>query len=164
MRITPHLAAVLASTAMVLAIGVMIAAAALCRSLRKKVDTVRDELDVSGANAQKCIELACELEQVQLRLAEIEQRRSPLADWFPEPASVNLNRRGQVLRLHRRGESSGEIASALGLSQGEVRLIITIHNMSGVNAGAEKSNERSLKSRRIFDRDTTEPITGDRRA
>jgi DNA-binding NarL/FixJ family response regulator len=69
-----------------------------------------------------------EMAKIVARLEEVEQVKNPLLMWAAQPAAVNLSRRGQVLRLHRRGSSIPEIASALKLSQGEVKLIIRVHN------------------------------------
>lgn len=85
---------------------------------------------VPAATQEALTELASEVGQLRLRLNEVEQRRSPLSDWAAaEPAAVNLNRRGQVLRLHRRGDTVAHIASALGLSLGEVALIVKVQEM-----------------------------------
>ena len=77
-------------------------------------------------------ELASQVSQLQSRLEEVEQRRSPLSDWSitEQPTSLNLNRRGQVLRLHRRGDSVAHIASTLGLSTGEVALIVKVQQIT----------------------------------
>jgi len=83
-------------------------------------------------------ELAAQIGQVRLRLEEVEQRKAPLSDWAAaQPSSVNLNRRGQVLRLYRRGDSVAHIASALGLSTGEVALIVKVQEMTPPGRGQE---------------------------
>jgi len=83
-------------------------------------------------------ELASQIGQLRLRLEEVEQRKSPLSDWAAaEPSSVNLNRRGQVLRLYRRGDSVTHIASALGLSTGEVALIVKVQEMTPPGRASE---------------------------
>lgn len=69
-----------------------------------------------------------EIAQIVARLEEVEHVKNPLLTWGAQPAAVNLSRRGQVLRLHRRGTSIPEIASALKLSRGEVKLIIRVHD------------------------------------
>ena len=79
------------------------------------------------------------MESINLRLEELERRKTITIDGSAEPASVNLNRRGQVLRLSRRGDSAGQIASALGLSQGEVKLTLRVHEMVLDNSEREIS-------------------------
>ncbi len=83
--------------------------------------------------------------------AAFEQIRARLEDAMPAPAassvsltwsgspSINLNRRGQVLRLFRRGDHPGQIASALSMRKGEVDLIINVHQMVLGSAGGGKA-------------------------
>ena len=44
-------------------------------------------------------------------------------------ASINLTKRAQVLRLHRRGEAVPTIAGTLGLPQKEVELLLKVHRL-----------------------------------
>ena len=53
----------------------------------------------------------------------------------PVPAPVagqplNLNKRGQVLRMRRRGEKPETIAAALSIPRNEVDLLLKVHQMS----------------------------------
>lgn len=127
-------------------------------SSRKQLLSLREEIVSATAEPARLTEVASEIEQLQKRLVEVEERRSPLAaEWSSEPSSLNLNRRGQVLRLYRRGEPSAQIASALGLSQGEVTLIIKVHELTRSGAGEnekEKNDDRPLIPQRIFDTNT----------
>ncbi len=70
-------------------------------------------------------EVVAELEALRARLAVAESRAAP-SDW--QPQAVNLNRRGQILRLHSKGRSAAEIASDLQISQGEVELLVKLHD------------------------------------
>jgi DNA-binding NarL/FixJ family response regulator len=63
--------------------------------------------------------------------------------WAPEVAGVNLNRRGQVLRLRRRGRTVEEIASTLQMSRGEVELMVKVHELSQKVAGAASASGSS---------------------
>ena len=47
---------------------------------------------------------------------------------FPRPA-FNLTRRSQALRMHRHGESAGQIATALSLPRQEVDLLLKVHRI-----------------------------------
>jgi hypothetical protein len=78
---------------------------------------------------------------LQLRLDQLENNKREQDEWIAEAESINLNRRGQVLRLHRRGESIPEIASALRVGLGEVRLIIKVYELS---KNEQKSDESGL--------------------
>ncbi len=152
--LNPYFSPVTACTAIILALVACLAVLILFLSLRKKIGRLQDELTANSTLPEKLTGIAGAVEQLCSRLTQIEERKSPLADWFPESTSVNLNRRGQVLRLHRRGESSFQIASALGLSQGEVKLIVKVHELTRQNPETEKTEERALISRRLFDTDT----------
>jgi hypothetical protein len=76
-------------------------------------------------------ELVTDLETLRARLALAETRPTPTA-WAPQ--AVNLNRRGQVLRLHGKGRTPTEIASDLQISRGEVELLIKVHDWSAASA------------------------------
>ncbi len=105
--------------------------------------------------AETVVQLASESKRLQSRIEELEASRAPSAEWFPEPASMHLNHRGQVLRLHRRGESAQQIASSLHLSQGEVQLIVKVHELSRAVKEPQESEEQTLNPRRIIDKGYT---------
>jgi hypothetical protein len=65
-------------------------------------------------------ELVAELETLRARLTMVESRAAP-ADWAPH--AVNLNR-----RLHGKGRTTAEIATDLQISQGEVELLVKLHD------------------------------------
>ena len=65
------------------------------------------------------------LNELRARLTELEQ-----APRYSPDMPVNLNRRGQVLRLLQRGDQASEIASTLGISQGEVLLMLKVHQLT----------------------------------
>lgn len=103
------------------------------RRLSRQMIT-RDEL------SEKIAELQSRIEQVSNQTKQTEAK-SQTVSWTPEAGSFNLNRRGQILRLHRRGESVAEIASALKISSGEVKLVLKVQELSS----AAKDSENSLK-------------------
>jgi hypothetical protein len=87
--------------------------------LLSRRNVTRAELD------GRLTELVAELEALRARLSVVESRAAP-PDWAPQ--GLNLNRRGQVLRLHGKGRTSAEIASDLQISQGEVELLVKLHD------------------------------------
>jgi response regulator RpfG family c-di-GMP phosphodiesterase len=91
-----------------------------------------------------------ELEKLFRRVSEIEQRYTVAPEFLSELASVNLNRRGQVIQLHRRGQALSAIASTLRLSQGEVRLIIKVHELTRSELSEESGRGFPLKSAKIL--------------
>src|SRR6202044_1656528 len=81
----------------------------------------RGELDT------RWTEVITELETLRAQVVAAESR--PAAqEWTVQAGtpSLNLNRRGQVLRLHGKGRSAAEIASDLQISQGEVELLLKV--------------------------------------
>ncbi len=80
--------------------------------------------------------MAVELEELRERFGERQGERPAPAGWAPEVAGVNLNRRGQVLRLRRRGRTVDEIASTLQMPRGEVELMVKVYELSQNAAGA----------------------------
>jgi hypothetical protein len=79
-------------------------------------------------------------EQFDARLAEVleateqlRREREEGAGPSPVPAAaqaLNLNKRGQVLRMRRRGENPETIAAALSIPRNEVDLLLKVHQMS----------------------------------
>jgi hypothetical protein len=63
--------------------------------------------------------------------ARIEDARTlpPGSTVATERRGLNLSRRSQALRLHRRGEGVGEIAATLGIPVQEVQLLIRVHEI-----------------------------------
>jgi DNA-binding NarL/FixJ family response regulator len=90
-------------------------------SLISRRSVTRPQLD------GRLTELVADLETLRARLAVVESRAVP-SDWVPQ--AVNLNRRGQILRLHGKGRTPAEIATDLQISQGEVELLVKLHDWS----------------------------------
>lgn len=108
--------------------------------LKREIESAAKHPGPDPAIESALTELALEIGRLRVRLEEVEQRKAPLSDWATaEPSSVNLNRRGQVLRLYRRGDSVAHIASTLGLSTGEVALIVKVQEMAPPGRGQENS-------------------------
>ena len=63
-------------------------------------------------------------ERLKAQLAEMEKpQRLPA-----QP--LNLNKRGQILRMRRRGERPETIAGAMSLPRNEVELLLKVHDLS----------------------------------
>jgi hypothetical protein len=90
-------------------------------------------------------------EHFEARLAEVleateqlrrEREQAPQSP--PAPAAsqaLNLNKRGQVLRMRRSGENPETIAAALSIPRNEVDLLLKVHQMS--LAQVEKGSTRA---------------------
>jgi hypothetical protein len=87
--------------------------------------------------------MAVELDELRERFGERLAERPAPAGWAPEVAGVDLNRRGQVLRLRRRGRTVEEIASTLQIPRGEVELMVKVHELSQKAAGAASASGAS---------------------
>jgi hypothetical protein len=131
--------------------GIAVALGALCvgqffsfrKSFQKEVP-----LGLAGARDFESLEatvarMAAEMDELRERLGE--RHRDPPAPvgWAQEVAGVNLNRRGQVLRLRRRGRTVEEIASTLQMPRGEVELMVKVHELSQKVAGAASAGGSS---------------------
>jgi len=90
----------------------------------------------AGDNAS-AHDLKIQLHQLNERLRDAEERAGiPIAPPMPS-ASLNLNKRTQVLRMSRRGERSENIAASLSLPRREVELLLKIHGLI-LNGSREK--------------------------
>ena len=69
-------------------------------------------------------------------------RRTKFQTEMGPVAPINLNQRGQMMRMHRRGDSVSAIASALGISQGEVKLTVRMQELHSDFSETEKSQDR----------------------
>ena len=119
-------ALILAGAAGLLLAGV--ALSLLCLFTAKSFLRARPATPAGPSNA------AVEALQKRLELLEQEVReicRHVPAAPGPPPARVGLNleKRSQALRMHRRGEGSAGIAAALDLPLQEVELLIKVHRI-----------------------------------
>lgn len=90
----------------------------LTRNFREKRETLEGRLD----------EIAEAAERLRLQLAEMERPGSIPAQ------PLNLNKRGQILRMRRRGERPETIAGALAIPRNEVELLIKVHDLASEHA------------------------------
>ena len=72
-------------------------------------------------------ELEARLEALARQVRELERQPEFVA--ASAPSAMNIGKRTQVLRLHRRGDSPEAIAAALGLRRREVELLVKIHSL-----------------------------------
>ena len=84
-----------------------------------------------GAAAEAAIGvLQQRLEALEQELRDLRQH-APAAAVVPSlpRAGLNLDKRSQALRMHRRGESPAEISTALELPRQEVELLFKVHRI-----------------------------------
>jgi hypothetical protein len=131
--------------------GIAVALGALCvgqffsfkKSFKKEVaQAVAGVRDFESLEA-RVAHLVAEMDELRERSGERDAGRPAPVGWAPEVAGVNLNRRGQVLRLRRRGRTVEEIASTLQMPRGEVELMVKVHELSQKVAGAASASGSS---------------------
>ena len=71
------------------------------------------------------------LDPILARLVETETRCLPAARIVP---SLNMNKRNQLIRMSRRGQSAALISTSLSLPKTEVELLLKINNLTSKNA------------------------------
>jgi len=88
---------------------------------QKNSETAREHSDVDTVRA--AVEaLAAQIHDLQ------SHPPTSVAPGLPKPG-LNLNKRSQALRMHRRGEPADSIAAALELPRQEVDLLIKVHRI-----------------------------------
>lgn len=94
------------------------------REAKKATQDLHELLAQQSAGAEGLQKHVSQLESnIEERLAEVPQYSSP-------KPGMNTSRRMQVLRMYRRGERPEQIAAALGIPQGEVDLLLKVHEIS----------------------------------
>ena len=99
-------------------------------SLRTRVQQMSANLASKEDVASELASLRQEMRESRAVLRELEEARAACMDRTSEISAVNVTSHGQVLRLHRRGESVPAISSALQLPLGEVSLIVKVYEMT----------------------------------
>lgn len=74
-----------------------------------------------------------EIDAVKSGLKSVEEKAGALPQVSAPKPGMNMTRRSQVLRMHRRGERPEQIAAALNLPLNEVELLLKVHQAA--NAG-----------------------------
>jgi DNA-binding NarL/FixJ family response regulator len=117
------LATALAMAALAVSLYALYGAQKLCHKAQVTMKTVREECAVAVEAAQaRCTVIASELESAKSH-PPVE-----ILPGTPRP-SMNLTRRSQALRLHRKGDSSERIAAALEVPTQEIDLLVKVHQI-----------------------------------
>jgi len=113
----------LAMAALAVSLYALYGAQKLCHKAHVTMKTVREECAVAVEAAQsRCTVIASELESARLQPAV------EILPGTPRP-SMNLTRRSQALRLHRKGDSPERIAAALEVPTQEIALLVKVHQI-----------------------------------
>lgn len=98
--------------------------------LKAEAKMLADRLREMESSLTEIAPLQIRLSKLEAQHAQFLEQRKHHADWISEAESLNLNHRGQVIRLHRRGDSVADIASALRMGQAEVLLMTKIYDLA----------------------------------
>jgi len=105
-----------------LSLAAVLRARALAEGARRQA---REAREVQSSEIEA---LGRRLEALAARLDDV-RTAAPFAVMPPERGGLNLSRRSQALRLHRRGEPAGRIAAELRIPVQEVQLLIKVHEI-----------------------------------
>jgi hypothetical protein len=108
------------------------------RSIEKKLQRGGDDL------RSLCDTLKERVEQLQMELQEA-QEQLKLSAGSPAKSLININKRTQALRLHRSGEPPQRIAAALGMTRGEVDLLIKVQSIVRNSYETNPTKEQDYK-------------------
>jgi hypothetical protein len=81
-------------------------------------------------------ELKAQMSGLSARVLDAEDRAGVLVPPTPPRSGLNLNKRGQAIRMSRRGEQAEKIAASLNLPRREVELLLKVSS-SGVYSASE---------------------------
>jgi hypothetical protein len=85
-----------------------------------------------NATLEKDVEdVKASVEMLQFEFGELEQRLNtlPASQAHGNVSGMNLSKRSQALRMHRRGETPAQIAAALGVATREIELLLKVHKL-----------------------------------
>ena len=85
--------------------------------------------DKMKALSEQLARLHAQLEQARAETRELQEHSGMLVPPAPAASGLNLSKRGQVLQMHRRGQSADQIAVSLALPRTEVDLLLKIHRL-----------------------------------
>ena len=108
----------------------LIACLALFLAVKLEVGAVRQrERESRDALAAQVREMESALGQIRQSVTGMEERP------FAVRPGLNLTRRTQALRMHRRGESAQTIAAALSAPRNEIELLLKLQSMLQYRSG-----------------------------
>jgi hypothetical protein len=70
-----------------------------------------------------------EFDSVRAEVHEMQEHTGMLVAPAPTRSGLNLNKRGQVLQMYRRGQAPEQIAASLSLPLSEIELLIKVHQI-----------------------------------
>lgn len=113
----------LALASLAMSLAALAGAARVLRAARENSSAGRERTEPA------LTALCASIEVLQTRLEELERRPAAAAAPAMPKAGLNLGKRSQALRMHRRGDAPDQIARALELPVTEVELLIKVHRI-----------------------------------
>jgi len=117
------------------ACGMALACIALSFVTLSRAKSLLRDLPRTSSEGQPPYESAVEvlqknIESLQAQLQDMRRQAPVMALAAPPPrAGLNLEKRSQALRMHRRGESPAQIAAVLEIPLQEVQLLMKVHTI-----------------------------------
>jgi len=100
-------------------------------SLKKEICRLRQRLHRHSESLELAHqELLQQIEEMRGGLRDVEERSEQLVPPQPTKSGLNLNKRGQVIRMYRRGDGPDHIATLLDLPKNEVDLLIKVYKLA----------------------------------
>ena len=89
----------------------------------------REAASADDARTEVTTSLEQQIRLLEGRVCELEREREDRWERLARAENMHLNRRGQVLEMHRRGDPAEQIAAALSISRAEVQLTIKVQEL-----------------------------------
>ena len=129
-------AASIGAVPLVAGISTVFAVAALATSLfavwrtRAMVNAAENRMKASGRSVEATLRHWREtLDSVAAQVRDLPQQSLPAATSFPPKSGLNMNKRSQVLRMHRKGDAPERISTALEVPLQEVDLLLKVQRI-----------------------------------
>lgn len=116
--------------------GLLTAGLVLCFylffSLKRETRQTELRFEKQRQAHEACLEeLRRAIEEARSEFRRFEKEADVRIEPPPAVSGLNIGRRRQALRLHRRGESPRQIAAALSLPRSEVELLLKVEKLAG---------------------------------
>jgi hypothetical protein len=102
----------------------LVRARAVAQDTGRQARTAREEQEAALAAMRQIVDdLAAQVHEIRVQPAAV-----PVPGAAPR-AALNLSKRSQALRMHRRGEAPQKIASSLEIPRQELELLLKVHRI-----------------------------------
>jgi hypothetical protein len=130
------IAASIGAVPLVVGVSAVFAVAALATSLfavwrtRAMVNAAEDRMKAVARTVEATLRNWREaLDSLAAQVRDLPQSSLPAATSSPLKSGLNMNKRGQVLRMHRKGDAPEQISTALEVPLQEVDLLLKVQRI-----------------------------------